>query len=524
MTRTANRRRCPIWGTPHRTGDETCCTTTYVKKGTAWIRAAVSRVETVAKACGETVTRPADVISDVQTYHDGSDTHGSAPSQGHGDPRGHPRHLERRTGLPTTSRSSYDALGRMESATDARGGVTTTAYTPAGPGPVHPDGHRQPTPAQDDHHREPAWAEPTSVVDANNKRTDLAHDPLGRLTKVWLPGRAKATKTPNLEFGYRVRADGPLAVTTKRLGPNETYITEIGLFDSLYRPVQTQEASLGGQRLVESTGYNDRGLEAHRAGPAYITGAPANELLQLNPGEDRVRTVLSHDALGRVVNEGTWSGDSQLWATVTGYGGNPDGWQVAVTPPRGGTATATISDVHDRTTELRQFHGLTPSGGYDATKYTYTPRGDLATVTGPTGKVWQYGYDLRGREVRHGRPGQGRDDRRLRQQRRRDLVEERTRRRGVDRVRRPRTAEEALVNGQLAAEWAYDTVAKGHLSRQVSTVDGHAVRPRGLRRTATPTRSPTRRRASRRCRAWGRRPGTYVSTVHLQGRRIAATG
>ncbi|MFG3643429.1 polymorphic toxin-type HINT domain-containing protein [Micromonospora sp. NPDC047762] len=460
-------------GDTARTGDETCSTTTYVKNGTAWIRAAVSRVETVAKSCGATVNRPADVISDVKTYHDGSDTHGSAPTKGLVTREDT---LDTWNGGPvyaTTSRSSYDALGRIGSATDARGGVTTTTYTPAGPGPVTQTVTLNPLQHKTTTTQQPAWAEPTAVVDANDKRTDLAHDPLGRLTKVWLPGRAKATKTPNLEFGYRVRADGPLAVTTKRLGPNETYISEIGLFDSLYRPVQTQEDSLGGKRLVESTGYNDRGLEAYRAGPAYVTGVPAIELLQLNPGEDRVRTVLSHDAVGRVVNEGTWSGHSQLWATVTSYGGNPDGWQVSVTPPRGGTATATISDAQAQTTELRQFHGITPSGGYDATKYTYTPRGDLATVTGPTGKVWEYGYDLRGREVRTVDPDKGEtnltydndDDVTSSKNALDDVVSTEYDALGRQKKR--------LVNGQLAAEWAYDTVAKGHLSKQVSTVDGH---------------------------------------------------
>ncbi|KXK62150.1 hypothetical protein AWW66_09940 [Micromonospora rosaria] len=460
-------------GDTAQTGDETCTRTTYATNDTAWIRAAVTRVETVAKACAVSPSRPADVVSDTRTYHDGSNTHGATPSKGLVTREDI---LDTWDGGPvytTTARSSYDALGRVTSETDARGQVTTTAYTPAGPGPVtqtlttNPLGHQITT------HQQPAWAEPVTVVDANNKRTELTHDALGRLTRVWLPGRSKATQTPNLEFGYLVRNDGPLAVTAKRLGPNGTYLTEIGLFDSLYRPVQTQEDALGGNRLVTSTGYDHRGLTQYEAGPTQTTGPPATTLLQANPGADRIRTVFDHDTVGRVTREASWSGNNQLWATTTSYGGNTTGWQVAVTPPQGDTATATISDVHGRTTELRQYQAGTPSGTYDTTSYTYTPRGDLATVTGPTGKVWTYEYDLRGREVRTDDPDKGittltydnADD-----------VTSSTNALGhvvateYDLLGRQK---KRLVNGQTTAEWTYDTIAKGHLTKQTSIVDGH---------------------------------------------------
>ncbi|MEW2431374.1 polymorphic toxin-type HINT domain-containing protein [Micromonospora sp. NPDC047644] len=460
-------------GDAGRAGDDTCTRTTYVTNTDKWIREAVSRVETVAKACADAPSRPADVISDVKTYHDGSDTHGAAPSRGL---------VTREDTLDTwgsgpsyavTSRSSYDALGRKLTATDARGGVTTTTYTPAGPGPVTETVTLNPLQHKTTTTQQPAWAEPTVIVDANNKRTVLAHDPLGRLAKVWLPGRAELAQTPNMEFGYVVRNDGPLAVTTKRLGPNGTYLTEVGLFDSLYRSVQTQEDALGGQRLVESTGYNDRGLEAYKSGPNYLTGAPSTAFVLPTLGGDRVRTVFSHDALGRVTNEGTWSSSGQLWATATTYGGNPDGWQVAVTPPQGGTATVTISDVDDKTTELRQYRGATPSGDFDATTYTYTPRGDLASVKNSAGKVWRYEYDLRGREVKTTDPDKGEttltydnaDDVTSSTNALDEVVSTEYDALGRQKLRR--------VNGQLTADWTYDTVAKGHLTKQRSIVGGH---------------------------------------------------
>ncbi|MFG2064608.1 RHS repeat-associated core domain-containing protein [Micromonospora sp. NPDC048871] len=459
-------------GDTSKPGDETCTRTTYVTNTGEWIRQAVSRVETVAKACGDPVSRPADVVSDVRTFHDGSNTHGAAPTKGLVTRQDT---LDTWTGGPvytTTARTSYDALGRVTSATDARGETTTTAYTPAGPGPVTQMVTTNPLGHQTTVTRQPAWAEPIALVDANNKRTDLEHDPLGRLIKVWLPGRPKATRTPNLEFSYLVRNNGPLAVTSKRLGPNGNYLTEVGLFDSLYRQVQTQKDALGGQRLISSTGYNDRGLEAYRAGPAYITGAPDTGVWQLNPGADRARTVLSYDGVGRVVSEALWSADSQLWATITSYGGDPDGWRVAVTPPQGGTATITLSDVHGQTTELRQFHGPTPTGGYDTTRYTYTPRGDLSTVVGPTGKTWSYEYDLRGRKVTTTDPDKGTTT--LSYNNAGDVIASTNALDEVvtvehDALGRP---SRRFADGELIAQWTYDTLAKGHLSTQVSIVDG----------------------------------------------------
>ncbi|HEX5596574.1 MAG TPA: RHS repeat-associated core domain-containing protein, partial [Micromonosporaceae bacterium] len=460
-------------GDTSKSGDETCTRTTYVTNSSEWIREAASRVETIAKACDQAVSRPADVVSDVKYFHDGSNTHGSTPTKGLVTREDT---LDSWNGGPvytTTSRSSYDGLGRIISETDSRGEVTTTEYTPVGPGPVtqtvtsNPLQHRVTT------YQNPAWAEPTKIVDANNRTTVLAHDPLGRLTKVWLPGRNKDTQSPNMEFGYLIRDDGPLVVTTKRLGPKGGYLTEVGLFDSLYRSVQTQEAAPGG-RLVESTGYDDRGQEAYTSGPNYADGAPGNTLLEITPGEDRYRTVNTYDAVGRVVQETAWSANQQLWTTTTAYGGNPNGWQTAVTPPQGDTATATITNALGQTVELRQYHGPAPTGAYDATTYTYTPRGDLATVTNALGRKWIYEYDLRGREVRTVDPDKGET---LLEYDNADDVTSTSDALGnevtteYDELGRQ---EKRYFNGQLAAQWFYDTIEKGHLSKSVSVVDGHS--------------------------------------------------
>ncbi|MBW6433339.1 hypothetical protein KZ829_06220 [Actinoplanes hulinensis] len=462
-----------------RPGDETCTRVTHVNSSDPWLRGLVSREETVSKACTEPVSRPADIISDVKTYYDKSETHGTAPSKG--QVTRVDTLNEWKNGTPvytTTVRKGYDELGRAESETDALGKVTRTYYTPAGPGPVtqtktvNPLGHAVVT------DQNPAWAVPTSILDANLKRTDLLHDAMGRLTKVWLPGRAKASATPNMEFSYLLRNNGPLAVTTKRLGPNGNYLTEVGLFDSLYRSVQKQQDSLktkdgAAARLVTGTGYNDRGQVEYKSEENYAVGAPSSELLEITPGEDRSRLVSGYDRLGRVVEESLWSANVKKWSTTTAYGGDPAGWQVAVTPPQGGTATATIENATGETIEKREFHGPRPEGAFDATKYTYTSRGDLETVV-KGGLTWKYEYDLRGREVKTTDPDKGVTN--VEYNNADDVIK------SVDDEDQVVTTEyddlgrqkERYFNGVLAAEWKYDSVAKGHLTKASSIVNGHA--------------------------------------------------
>ncbi len=465
-------------GDTGKTGDETCTRNTYVQNDGLWLRGLVSRSETVSKACGATVSRPADIVADVKTYYDGSNTHGSAPSKGKATrvdtldewKNGAPQYT-------VTTRAAFDELGRPSSNTDSLGKASRTFYTPAGPGPVTQTRTLNALDHEVITDQNPAWATPTSILDANKKRTDLEHDPMGRLAKVWLPGRAKSA-TPNLEFSYLVRNNGPLAVTSKRLGPNNNQITEIGLFDSLYRSVQVQEDAQKNKdgkeaRLVTGTGYNDRGQAEYKSDGNYALGKPGTGLVSITPGEDRNRTVSTYDRLGRVVEEALWSHNIRKWGTATTYGGNSLGWQVAVTPPKGGTATATIENVDGDVIEEREFHGPKPEGSFDKTSYTYTPRGDLQTVV-KGAFTWRYEYDLRGREIKTVDPDKGTT---VLEYNNGDDVTKSTDAEGdvvsttYDDLGRQK---QRLFNGVKAAEWTYDSVAKGHLSKSTSIINGYS--------------------------------------------------
>lgn len=460
-----------------KSGDEKCTRNTYVPNTSEWLRGLISRSETVSVACAATPSRPADVVSDTKTFYDGSTTHGATPTKGLVTRVDEIDTWNSGPVYLTVERSEYDKLGRIVAEYDAKNRKSTTAFTPAGAGPVtktattNPLGHTVTT------HQDPAYAEPTAVIDANGKRTDLTLDPMGRLRKVWLSTRAKGSESPNMEFSYLVRNDGPLAVTTKKLQPNGNYTTEIGLFDSLYRPIQTQEAAVGGGRLVTHTAYNEWGKVKTKAGANHTTGVPSTSLITFTRQDDRARTEYTYDKVGRERVKAFFSGDVERHRTTTTYGGNPNGWQVKVDPPQGGTATAEISNAQGNVVELRQFHDGTPSGSYDATAYTYTPSGDLKTVVNAMGHTWRYHYDLRGREIKVEDPDKGTATMAYDAT---NQVIESTDARGrtvsttYDKLDRPTARYEGSPStGTKLAAWVYDTVAKGHITRTSSFVDGH---------------------------------------------------
>lgn len=470
-------------GDTSRTGDEQCSRTEYADNTAAWILAAVSRVETVAKGCGTTPSRPADVISDSRTFYDGSTAVGAAPSKGLPTMT---ETLDRWSGGPvyaTVSSTSYDTLGRPVKSTDALGRSSTTGYTPA-TGPVTSTTTTNPLGHQTRTHLEPAWGQPTATVDPNSRRTDLAYDPLGRLTSVWLPGQDESEPEPaNMVFAYQVRNNAPSTVTTKRINAAGGYVTSVTLLDSLLRTVQTQADTPLGGRLVTETDYDTRGQVRYSSGPNWDeTSSPTSTFVRVDQGADQARTWHTYDALGRETKQELWSKNVKLWQTTTAYGGSTAGLMVRTTPPDGAVPTASITNALGELVEKRDYHGATATGSYDATSYAYDRKARLATVTDPAGDSWTYDYDLRGRLTASHDPDSGTSTAAYdvagqlvaatdaRNETITQVYDELGR--PVERWEGPRSS------GERVAAWTYDTMPGGvGLPATASAyVDGHEVR------------------------------------------------
>ncbi|MEU2476042.1 polymorphic toxin-type HINT domain-containing protein [Streptomyces sp. NPDC047726] len=448
-------------------GDEECLTTTYARNTAKWMLETISRAETVAVACGQTATRPDDIIDDVRTHYDGG-AFGAAPT------RGLITKVERINGTgvgysttgstPSTCGSAknelcYDIYGRALAAADANNKVTSTAYSPAtGEAPTsvvatNPLGHVETTSL------DPLRGQPVAVKDANDKVTTTAYDALGRVTGVWIPTRSAQAypKAPNYVFDYLVRRDGPAVVTTKTLDHNSEYRVGYAFYDGMLRPRQTQETSPDhAGRLITETFYNTRGEAVRSSGRYFATGAAEPVLVTGQDTKYPASTETVFDGAGRPTAVIAKRFGDETKRTTTTYTGD----STTVIPPQGGTATTTAVDARGRTTELKQYTdpALTTS---QSITYAYNPQGRLKQVTDPSGASWAYAYDTRGRTTTTTDPDKGQtttvfdtSDRPT------DVTDARgiTLHTDYDALNRKTTLKKGTAT--LAA-WAYDTVAKG---------------------------------------------------------------
>lgn len=387
------------------TGDEQCTRTWYARNDTSWLISMPSRVETVSVACAATPVYPRDAISDIRTFYDGSATHGAAPAEG--DPTRVEQVAEYPSGQPryiTTTRTTFDDYGRPTETYDPLDRKTTTAYKEVAGRTTELTvtnslGHVSTTKL------DPASGEPVTTIDPNGRRTDIRYDGLGRTIAVWLPGRSiEANQGPHMRYRYMVRGfTGPTVVASESLRANGNYVTTYALYDGFLRPRQTQSPAWGGGRVLADTIYDARGQVERTNNGYYAEGEPGTTLVAAGDNNIPNQNVTVFDGAGRPTVSTFMSLGVEQWHSKTDYLGD----RMSTTPPKGGTATTVEIDARGRTTALKQYEGPTPSGPADTTRYTYTPAGQLKTVTDPAGNQWRYDYDQMGRRTSVQDPDQG---------------------------------------------------------------------------------------------------------------------
>lgn len=457
--------------------DDECTRYTYARNTTAWILLLPSRTETVSVACTATPRRPDHVLGDARMYYDNG-AHGAAPAKGDltkveevdSYSGGQPRYV-------TVARSVHDAYGRVTETYDAADNKTVTAYTPATGGPVTKTtvtnalGHTETTWLR------PEWGAMAAQEDANGRRTELAYDPLGRLAKVWLPGRS-TSQSPHGEFSYLVRTDKPVAVTTRTLRDDGSYTVGHELYDGLLRLRQTQLPAHGGGRLLSDTVYNTLGQVAKKNDLYVNADPPSTELLGVADSSVPAQYVYEYDGLGRTTVTALRVMGQEKWRTVTTHA--PD--RVDVDPPQGETPTTEILDAEGRTIELRQYKGSAPTGEYTATKYAYARNGLQQSTVDAAGNVWRDHFDLRNRVIKSEDPDKGVTTYTY------DVlgnVTSATDARGrvlayaYDALGRRTAMHEGSTSGPKLAEWTYDTLpdgtsAKGLAVSATRYAGGHA--------------------------------------------------
>ncbi|MEV0580842.1 RHS repeat-associated core domain-containing protein [Streptomyces sp. NPDC050392] len=455
-------------GDTAKSGDEECTTTTYVKNAAKNILNLVSQTQTVAKACGTSAQLPQDLISTTRYYYDGATGLTTAPVKG--DITRRDEQDKAGTGYLTTATYTYDQHGRAKTSTDALQNTTKTDYVPAiNEAPTSTTvtnalGHTATTTY------EPARGVATAQVDANGKRTDAVYDALGRVTKVWQPGWAKADHAdkPSTEYAYTISRTAANAITTKTLKQNGDYRTTYALFDGLLRERQTQAPAAGTpDRIMTETLYDSHGWPATSYSAYYATGAPAATIQSAAINTIPAATQNKYDGMGRITDVLSVKDGDEQWRTTTVYAGD----RTTVIPPKGGTASTTVTDALGRTTELLQYTDAARTA-LQKTSYTYGKYDEPATVTDPAGNTWTSTFDYRGQKTRAEDPDSG------------------TTTTAYDDLGRATTVTDArniaLTNvydalgrktetkqgTKVLAKWTYDTLAKGQLTSSTRYVDG----------------------------------------------------
>ncbi|GAA1854178.1 RHS repeat-associated core domain-containing protein [Myceligenerans crystallogenes] len=412
------------------TGDELCTTTSYVENGAKHLLAAVQHTRTIAAACESS----GSLVSAQQFAYDGGQV-GDAPTRGlptkslmpdpenpPGDPVGAGTPLTAWvTAQSVTYESESEGRARPLQVSDALGRMSETAYADSAAGVLigttttspDPDGAGSLTPHTTTTVLDPLRALPVKVTDPNGRVTEAQYDIGGRLLKVWMPDRDRATQSSSMSYTYTIRPGGINAVRTSKLGADGTTRHESSvIYDGLLRQIQTQRESASTKapgRVVTSTVYDEMGRVHLTAGEWYLKGDASDKFLKLAVSDEvsPVKKIFEYDGTGRVTVEILHSGninnsDYELSRTTTVY----DGKFTRVTPPQGGTRTTTVTDARGRTVELRQY---TSDSAFQATTYGYDPEGRLAKVVEKTTAkaIWQYRYDLLGREVWSEDPARG---------------------------------------------------------------------------------------------------------------------
>jgi len=390
--------------------EDTCTQTTYATNTSSGLldlpaEVIVTSVPPANCPVSGTPTQ-AELVSDAQTYYDGSTTLGAPPSAGNVTMTKQATSYSGSSEVFTTESSSlYDEYGRVTSSTDADGNTTATSYSPGTGAEPTSETVTDPIGQVTTTTYDPARDLPLTVTNPAGWITTQTYDALGRQTAVWTPGHA--TSGPADEtFSYDVSDTGPTIVTTNTINTAGTYLPSETFYDSLGRQIETQTETPDGGRDITDTYYNSDGWQLVTSSPYYATGAPSTTLVAASDDQVPSQTAYFYDGDGRVTRQVLYSYATKKWETDTTYGGD----YTTVTPPAGGTAQTTYTNGIGKTSYIYQYHSPTPPAsppapgfgsqtgatGWDQTGYTYTPAGQLATIADDAGNHWSYGYDLTG--------------------------------------------------------------------------------------------------------------------------------
>ena len=420
------------------TSEDTCATTLYTNAATYTDQAA-RFIEGLTRAqfsvTGATCPSAGNYayISSTNWYYDGHTSMTIAPEAGLNtktvtdvDPNN--------TEVTTYTEYEHDGFNgtpgyaRPTTATDGRGKVTTTTYTPMTAGVITnrnnltvtvtaPISSHTSSTYFDNFGR--AW----KTTDPNNRSDISCFDELGRLTRIYLSDVTYTnctSGTPNITYAYVAttvsaspRASVDWTVQTRTLfatasdaynptatpGPAvDIYVESWTFLDGLGRSVQSQILSPVSGRVVTRTKYDDAGQAVQQSTPYNVTGTTFTYDTSPDATNGLRDTVTTYDQFGRItaVRQKYGNGTSVLTAHqtyttyndtlltttahVTGSGTSTTGATVTTIDALGRTIKVTKNDNSGSNTDTTYSWRYSYPTGSPNTRY-----GLETTVTDPQG-------------------------------------------------------------------------------------------------------------------------------------------
>jgi RHS repeat-associated protein len=481
--------------------EDTCTTTAYASSTSAWIMNLPAEVTDVAVPCGTTPVLPKDAVSDKLTFYDGATTlAGDTPAQGNVTMTQLATSYTGTTPVYTTeSQATYDAYGRVLTATDADNRTTTTAYTPATGAEPTAVSVTDPMGLVTTTTYDPARELPLVTTAPAGTQTTETYDALGRLTAVYQPDHSPEKKDPDVTYTYTVSNSLPSVTTTSTVNTAGGYSIAQTLYDSLGRAIETQTETSNGDdpatatyyTSVTDTYYNSDGWKVLVSNPYATSGMPSGTLVAAVSSQVPSQTAYVYDSDGRVIRQIADTDAKETSETDTSYGGDYSTvtyQNMVAGEPDGGTPETTFLNGEGKTSAIYQYHAgvpadpADPASDYDNTTYSYTPAGQLAGIQDADGNTWSYGYDPEGDQTTATDPDAGTTT---------STYDPAGQVMSVTDARSDQTSYTYDADGRKTAEydttggagettadelasWTYDTLAKGLPTSSTSYADGLA--------------------------------------------------
>lgn len=279
------------------------------------------------------------------------------------------------------SNFGYNALGQINSATDAEGNTTTWSYDSL---KLQPKDTTNALGHVTDFVYDLRFGQLSQTTDPNGLVMETDYDAFGRPVAVRQSDPVSPASLVTISTTAYDDTSYPASITnTVMTGVNGIEAVGVRYLDGLGRLIQTRQEAAGADFSVTDLEYDERGQQAVTYLPEFQAGSAYQTANQARP-----KVTTTFDALNRPLAITDPTGITQH---------TYDGWSTEITNKLGQTKTL-HHDAFDRLASVDE----TLAGQTLTTSYQYDDLGNLVLLTDALGNTRAHSYDMAGRRLSQG--------------------------------------------------------------------------------------------------------------------------